>query len=159
PGKLVGIVVDDKEAKLVGQWKPSTYIRPYVGEGYLSDDRTGKGEKSAKFTPNLPKTGDYEVYISYTAAKGRSTNTPVTVRFAEGEKTVLVNQEEPPKLDGLFRSVGKYRFEAGTGGWVTISNKGTTGYVIVDAVRFVPAGALEKDTEMAMGVPDEVRKK
>ncbi len=158
PGKLVGITVDDKQAKLVGVWKPSTYARPYVGEGYIHDDKAGKGEKSVAFTPKLPKAGEYEVYISYTASKGRATNTPVTIRSADGEKTVHVNQEETPKLDGLFRSVGKYRFEAGTTGSVTISNKGTTGHVIVDAVRFVPAGALADDKEMAMGVPDEVRR-
>ena len=57
-----------------------------------------------------------------------------------GEKTVYVNQEQKPKIDGLFRSVGKFRFEAGTSGSVTITNKDTDGYVIVDAVRFVPAG-------------------
>jgi hypothetical protein len=157
PAKLVGITVDNTEAKLVGFWKPSTFSRPYVGDGYIHDDRTGKGEKSATFTPSLPKAGEYEVFISYTATKGRSTNTPVTIRSAEGEKTVRVNQQEPPKLDGLFRSVGKYRFDAGNKGSVTISNKDTVGHVIVDAVRFVPAGALEKDVEMAMGIPAEVK--
>jgi hypothetical protein len=156
--KLVGIVVDDKEAKLVGKWKASTFSRPYVGTGYIHDDKSGKGEKSATFTPNLPRAGEYEVFISYTATRGRSTTTPVLIRSAEGEKVVLVNQEEKPLLDGLFRSVGKYRFTAGSAGSVTISNKGTTGYVIVDAVRFVPTGDLDKDTERAMGVPAEVRK-
>jgi hypothetical protein len=159
PGGLAGITIDDKDAKLVGQWKASTFSRPYVGDGYIHDDKTGKGEKSATFTPKLPKAGEYEVYISYTAAKGRSTNTPVIVKCAEGEKTVLVNQEEPPKLDGLFRLVGKFRFGGAGDESVTLSNKGTTGYVIVDAVRFVPAGALGNDPEMAMGVPPDVKAK
>ncbi|MBY0523025.1 MAG: DUF1553 domain-containing protein [Gemmataceae bacterium] len=157
PGKLVGITVDDKEAKLVGTWKSSMFSRPYVGEGYIHDDKTGKGEKSATFTAKLPKAGEYEVFISYTATKGRSTNTPVTIKSADGEKTVLVNQELAPKLDGLFHSVGKFRFAAGDAGSVTISNKDTTGYVIVDAVRWVPVGALGNDPEMAMGVPTEVK--
>ena len=159
PTQLIGITVDDKEAKLVGTWKPSVYSRPYVGDGYIHDDKTGNGEKSATFTPKLPKAGEYEVFISYTGTKGRATNTPVTVRGADGEKTVLVNQELPPKLDGLFHSVGTFKFAAGTAGSVTISNKDTTGYVIVDAVRFVPTGALGKDPEMAMGVPSEVKDK
>jgi hypothetical protein len=159
PTKLVGVTVDDKEAKVVGPWKASTYSKPYVGEGYIHDDKQQKGEKSVTFTPKLPKEGDYEVYISYTASKGRSTNTPVTVRFADGEKTVVVNQEETPKLDGLFRSIGTFKFKAGSEGSVTIENKGTVGYVIVDAVRFIPAGALESEPEMAMGVPEEVKAK
>ncbi|MBL8796994.1 MAG: DUF1553 domain-containing protein, partial [Planctomycetia bacterium] len=157
PGTLLGVTVDDKEAKLVGYWKPSTFSRPYVGDGYIHDDKTGKGEKSVIFTPKLPKAGEYEVYISYTATKGRSTKTPVTVKSAEGEKTVIINQEEPPKLDNLFRLVGKYRFNAGSESTVTISNKDTDGYVIVDAVRFVPTGALGNDPEMAMGVPALVK--
>jgi hypothetical protein len=153
PGSLLGITVDDKEAKLVGTWKPSVFSRPYVGEGYIHDDKTGKGEKSATFTPKLPKAGEYEVYVSYTATKGRSTKTPVIVKSAEGEKTVIINQEEAPKLDNLFRLVGKFKFSAGSDNSVTISNKDTDGYVIVDAVRFVPTGALGNDPEMAMGVP------
>jgi hypothetical protein len=157
--KLVGIVIDDKEAKLVGKWKPSTYTRPYVGEGYLTDDKSGKGEKAAIFTPKIPKTGDYEVYISYTPGTNRATNVPVIIHSAEGEKTVLVDQTRAPKVDGLFRLLGKFKFEAGTSGTVTISNKDTTGYVLVDAVRLVPTGGLEKDVEMAMGVPGEVRQK
>ena len=157
--KLVGIVVDDKEAKLVGAWKPSTFTRPYVGEGYLHDDKSGKGEKTATFVPKLPRAGEYEVHVAYTAAKGRATNVPITIRFAGGEKTVALNQEEKPTLDGLFRSVGTYRFDAGNAGAVVIANRDTVGHVIVDAVRFVPSGALENDKEMAMGVPLEVRQR
>ncbi len=157
PGALVGITVDDKDAKRVGMWRASMFSRPYVGEGYIHDDKSGKGEKSVIFTPKLPKAGEYEVFVSYTATKGRSTNTPVTVKYADGEKTILVNQEETPKLDGMFHSVGKFRFAAGSTGTVTISNKDTTGYVIVDAVRWVPVGALGNDPEMAMGVPTEVK--
>jgi hypothetical protein len=158
PDKLPGIVVDDQDAKLVGQWKRSTYVRPYVGTGYLTDDKAGKGEKAVIFTPRLPKAGEYEVHVAYTAASNRSTNTPVTIRFAGGEKTVVLNQTERPPLGGLFQSVGTYRFDAGTAGSVTIANKGTTGYVIVDAVRFVPAGALAKVKETAEGIPAEVRR-
>ncbi|MCS6850199.1 MAG: DUF1553 domain-containing protein, partial [Gemmataceae bacterium] len=159
PSRLIGFTVDDKEAQLIGTWKPSTFSRPYVGDGYIHDDKSGKGEKSATFTPKLPKAGEYEVFLAYTPGKGRATNVPVTIRHASGETTVRVNQEERPPLDNLFRSVGTFRFEAGSSGSVTISNQGTIGYVIVDAVRFVPTGALGKDPEMAMGVPAEVKEK
>jgi hypothetical protein len=157
PGALLGITVDDKDAKLVGSWKASVYTKPYVGEGYIHDDKTGKGEKSATFTPKLPKAGEYEVLVSYTVGGTRATNTPVTVAFDGGEKTVVVNQTKPPKIDGLFHSVGKFKFKAGTEGSVTITNKDTDGHVIVDAIRFVPVGELAKNPEMEMGVPAEVK--
>jgi hypothetical protein len=157
PAQLVGVTVDDKDAHFVGYWKPSTYGRPYVGDSYVHDDKSDKGKKSATFTPDLPKAGAYEVFLAYTTGANRSKNTPVTIRHADGEKKILVNQREEPKLDGLFRSLGVFRFEAGKKGSVVISNEETTDYVIVDAVRFVPAGALGRDPEMAMGVPTEIK--
>jgi hypothetical protein len=159
PARLAGVVVDDKDAKLVGQWKASTFSRPYVGEGYKHDDRSGKGEKSATFTPDLPKAGDYEVFLSYTPGAGRATNIPVTITHAGGTAELKVDQTRKPTLDGLFHPVGTFRFDAGKAGSVTISNKGTTGHVILDAVRFVPAGALANEPEMAMGVPAEVKER
>jgi cytochrome c553 len=156
---LVGIVVDDSEAKVVGQWKPSTFTKPYVGTGYLTDDKAGKGEKSVIYTPKLPKAGEYDVQISYTPGGNRANNVPVTIQCADGEKNVVLDETKPVKLDGLFVSVGKFKFEAGNKGSVTIGTKGTEGYVLADAVRFVPKGALENDAEMAMGVPADVRTK
>jgi Protein of unknown function (DUF1553)/Protein of unknown function (DUF1549)/Planctomycete cytochrome C len=157
PSRLAGITVDDKDAKLVGAWKPSTFTKPYVGDGYLHDDKAGKGEKSATFTPKLPKAGDYEVLVSYTPGTSRARKVPIAVHCAEGEKAVTLDQQPAPKVDNLFQPIGRFHFEAGEQGSVTISNKGTEGHVIVDAVRFVPVGTLD-EKEMAMGVPEEVRK-
>jgi cytochrome c553 len=157
PGKLVGFVVDDSQARLIGTWKASTFSRPYVGVGYVHDDRSGKGEKSAVFTPKLPKAGLYDVLISYTTGASRANNVPVSVRHAEGTAEVLVDQTKKPAIDGLFHKIGTYSFAAGDAAQVTISNRGTTGHVIVDAVRFVPTGELAKDPEMAMGVLPEVK--
>jgi hypothetical protein len=47
-----------------------------------------------------------------------------------------INQRRPPPIDGAFVSVGEYEF--GERGVVEISNAGTDGHVIVDAVQFVP---------------------
>jgi hypothetical protein len=160
PGSLPGITVDDKDAKLTGMWKASTFVKPYVGEGYIHDDKTGKGEKSATFTPKLPKAGEYEVLISYTTGNTRDKAVPVTVIYDGGEKTLTVDQTQQPKIDGLFHSLGKFKFRAGSEGSVTISNKGTEGHVIADAVRFIPAGELAKNPEMGemgMGVPADVK--
>jgi cytochrome c553 len=157
PGKLIGITVDDPDAKAVGMWKASTFTKPYVGAGYVHDDKAGKGQKSITFTPKLPKPGEYEVLVSYTGGPGRATNVPVTVVFDGGEKTVALDQSKPGKIDGLFQPVGTFKFKAGSDGSVTLSNKGTEGHVIADAVRFVPAGELAKDPEMGMGVPADVK--
>ena len=137
--ELPGVVVDESEAELVGRWQYSTHTPPYVGVGYLHDQKDGKGEKSVTYTPQLPRTGEYEVRVSHCYNVRRSTNTPVTVHHAKGETLVRINQQETPPFDRLFRSIGRYRFRAGTDGWVKISTQDTDGkYVIADAVQFIP---------------------
>ncbi len=137
--KLAGIVVDDTAARKNGTWKDSTYVSSYVGKGYVHDNKEGKGEFSVVYTPDLPAAGNYEVRISYTPGNGRARSVPITVRYTGGEKTIRVNQETKPPIDNLFVSLGRYQFEKGRAGSVTISTKGTDGYyVIADAVQFIP---------------------
>jgi len=141
PTKLKGIVVDETQAKLIGVWQYSTHTPPYVGLGYLHDQKKGKGEKAVIFTPDLPKAGRYEVRLSHCYNIRRSTNTPVTIHHAEGEKTIRINQQQIPAHNKLFRSLGTFHFDHGKSGWVKISNDGTDGkYVIADAVQFLFVG-------------------
>ena len=139
PKRLPGIVVDETEAVLVGKWQYSTHTPPYVGLGYLHDQKSRKGESSVTFKPDLPIAGTYEVRLSHCYNIRRSTNTPVTIHHADGDTTVRINQQEIPQHDRLFRSLGTFRFAAGKHGWVRISTAGTDGkYVIADAVQFLP---------------------
>ncbi len=145
PASLPGIVVDETAAKLVGKWQYSTHTPPYVGLGYLHDQKEGKGEKSVTFVPDLPAEGLYEVRIAHCYNIRRATNTPVTIHHADGETTVRINQQETPQHDRLFRTLGKFRFAAGRDGWVRISNEGTDGkYVIADAVQWLPVAQPSK---------------
>ncbi|QDV20082.1 Xanthan lyase precursor [Gimesia panareensis] len=141
PTKLKGIVVDETQAKLIGTWQYSTHTPPYVGLGYLHDQKQGKGEKAVIFTPDLPRTGRYEVRLSHCYNIRRSINTPVTIHHADGEKTIRINQQQIPEHNKLFRTLGTFRFDQGKSGWVKISNDGTDGkYVIADAVQFLYVG-------------------
>ncbi len=143
PAKLAGIVVDETEAKLIGQWQYSTHTPPYVGLGYLHDMKAGKGAKSATFTPALPKAGWYEVRLAHCHNVRRTAKAPVIIRHADGETVVHVNQQEQPEIEHLFRSLGTFRFAAGRDGWVRVSNEGTERdkVVIADAVQFLPSAA------------------
>ncbi|MFQ5731266.1 MAG: FAD-dependent oxidoreductase, partial [Planctomycetaceae bacterium] len=101
-----------------------------------------KAEKTAVFTPSIPKSGRYEVRISYTPHRNRATNVKVTVTHAEGTAVHTINQRRKPSK-GSFRSLATYRFLAGKAGRITVSATGTNGYVIVDAVQLLrvkPAG-------------------
>lgn len=140
PAALPGIVVDETAARLVGDWQYSTHTPPYVGLGYLHDMKSGKGEKSVTFTPRLPAAGWYEVRLAHCYNARRSTRAPVTIRHAGGETRLRVNQQQEPPHGRLFRTLGTYRFEAGSHGWVRVSNEGTEPdkVVIADAVQFLP---------------------
>ncbi|MCH8829377.1 MAG: DUF1549 domain-containing protein, partial [Planctomycetes bacterium] len=137
--KLPGIVVDDVDAKLVGNWKKSVFQKRYVGAGYVHDEKKEKGKKSITFTPNLPTAGKYEVRIAYAGGNGRARKVPVEVQSADGMKTVYVDQFRQPRIGGLFHSLGTFRFAVGRNGFVRISNKGTSEFVIADAVQFLRA--------------------
>ncbi len=147
PKTLPGIVLDETEAVLEGKWQYSTHTPPYVGIGYLHDQKSGKGKKSVTWTVELPSSGTWEVRVSHCTNIRRATNTPVTIHHADGFETVVINQQDVPEHEHLFRTLGKFRFEAGKPAMVVISNSGTnpTKVAIADAVQFLPVGDQSAD--------------
>lgn len=133
--KLPGLVLDNTDAKLTGDWTHSASTSGFVGADYLHDNNTAKGDCRAEFAFKIPKSGSYEVRIAYTVNPNRATNVPVTITSADGEKTVKLDQKKETK-EG-FRSLGKFSFDPSQSAKVVISNAGTDGYVIVDAVQLV----------------------
>ncbi|HEY2840495.1 MAG TPA: DUF1553 domain-containing protein, partial [Pirellulales bacterium] len=152
---LPGVVVDDTQAKVVGEWTRSTSSKPYIGAGYLHDQDDKKGAKTVTFTPELAKTGRYEIRLAYSPGGNRSAKVPVTVFSGDGEKTIHVNMQEAPTVEGRFVSLGEYRCEAAGQNFVLVANEGTRGHVIVDAVQFLPldgaVAASDKTTSAARG--------
>src|SRR5260370_20717314 len=114
----------------------STAIGEYVGAGYRKDGITDKGKKPARFTFKLERPGRYDVRVAYTPNPNRATNVPVAFSSSYGETTVKFNERDKPEKDGLH-SLGVYRFDKTT--TIPISNAGTDGFVVIDAVQFVPA--------------------
>jgi hypothetical protein len=135
--KLGGIVLDDVDAALTGFEAQGTTASPYLGQGYVHDGDADKGKQKAVFKTKLPESGSYEVRIGYSALGNRASNVPVKIQSAEGEKIVTLNEKKKGSIDGFLEPVGVYRFEAGKEAVVEISNEGTDGHVIVDAVQWV----------------------
>ncbi len=151
--QLPGIVVDDTQAKKVGEWQLSQFTKSFVGDGYAHDQNQDKGRKTITFLPELPAAGKYEVRLAYTPGTNRATNVPVTVFSADGEFTVNVNQQLPPPLDGHFVTLGQYRFELNGQGFVIVGNDATDGHVIADAVQFIPVEQLAQAAKPAAEKP------
>ncbi len=136
--KLAGIVLDDGAAERQGFEQTSSAIPPYVGDGYRHDGGHDRGRQRARYTPELPKAGKYEVRISYSPGSNRASNVPVIVHHAESETTLTVNQRKAPTLDRAFVSLGTFRFDKGKTGYVEIRNTDADGHVIIDAVQWLP---------------------
>jgi len=139
PDDLEGVVLDDAEAEFTGSWQASSASKKFVGLGYRHDGKTGDGQAIARFSTKLPKTGRYQVRFGYTPNRNRASNVRVEVQHAGGSQTFTVNQRLLPPEDGLFLPLGVFDFRAGTPAVVTVSNRDADGYVVVDAVQWVPA--------------------
>ena len=137
PAKLPGIVVDDSAAKLTGKWVESGAAQDFIGTGYQHEGQAKDGQASARFETKLPKSGSYEVRLAYPPNANRASKVPVEIIHASGKATVVVNQRQPPPIDGLFLSLGTYDFTAEQPAAVVISNAGTDGYVVIDAVQWL----------------------
>jgi hypothetical protein len=134
PKNLPGIVLDDADAKQTGHWAESFSSTWRVGKGYAHDSNAGKGESTAVFTPESPTAGDYEIILFNAPNQNRASNVPVTVSIpGQPAKTVKVDQKSKGEI-----SLGKFKLPAGKTATVTISNKETDGYVILDGVQFKP---------------------
>jgi cytochrome c553 len=154
--ELPGIVLDDAQAKKVGFWRHSTSVKGFIGDGYLHDDNAEKGTKTLTFTPDFAKPGRYEVRIAYTPGANRANKVPVHILHLDGEFTGHIDERQSPAIDGRFVSVGTFRFDTSGQWYVIISNEGTDGHVIVDAVQFLPedqASGERKPPDTGKGKP------
>jgi len=141
---LAGVVIDDVDAHKTGEWQESTHSGRWVGAGYIHDRKEQRGEKAVRFETVLPEGGDYEVRLSYSSGDSRNPAVPVTVSAGGRSATFQLDQRPVPEHDGLFETVGVVPVEKGATATVEIRNDGEdTGYVIVDAVQWLPVEAAE----------------
>ncbi len=133
--RMPGIVVDDLDAKRTGGWSFGAAVgNEIIGHSYSHDGDTGKGKSTMTFESKMPKSGDVEVILFAPAAGNRATKVPLTIsRNGKEVKTLLVNQRT-----GTGKiSLGTFAFSKGDIATVTVSNTGTAGHVVADAVQFL----------------------
>ncbi|QDT28308.1 FAD-dependent oxidoreductase [Gimesia panareensis] len=138
PETLKGIVVDDSQAKLTGHWTTSRSSKKYVASGYSHESNTKDGKAAARFETKVPQAGRYEVRYAYPPNTNRSSQVKVTIHHAGGTAAKTINQKEKPPLDGVFVSLGEYEFTPDQQAVVEVSNADANGYVIIDAVQWIP---------------------
>jgi len=134
--RVSGIYCGDENAKMEGDWHFNDKVSPRVGKGYHHDDGTKCGTKTATYTLDIPKAGEYEVRLIYVPLSNRATNVPVEVHSADGVKTLTVNQQKCAQTP--FQPIGTFQFEEGKGkAKIVISNKNVNGHVLLDGVQLL----------------------
>jgi hypothetical protein len=113
---------------------------PLPNGPYWTDGNSGKGTKSVKFSPVISTNGYYDVYAWWVYASNRATNAPVDIVSASATNRVYLNQQI--NCTNWVKIASSNYFNVGTGGSVTIRNDGIAGYVIANAVQWMPLGNL-----------------
>ena len=145
PKNLPGIVLDDVDATLTGHWARSTNFKPYVGRGYIHDERKGDGKSTATFRFKAPTSGPYQVLMTYSAHETRAKNVPVTVSSEAHRKSFVVDQTRPLPTGKRFRPIGTIDLKANAETVIQITNINTAGFVILDALQLLPINPESKN--------------
>ncbi|MCA9137106.1 MAG: FAD-dependent oxidoreductase [Planctomycetales bacterium] len=137
PASLEGIVVDDLQAELTGEWASGTTANRYVGHSYKY--APGDSGAQATFTLKVPESGRYKVLVGASPAderfKNRSQSAPVEVHV--GDQTIRQQVNYQGTEDRQFVPVGIVRVEKDQDIKVVVLTEGAKGLVHLDAVQLL----------------------
>lgn len=135
------IVVDDDHGApgftTTGEWTLSEYSGYNGGEYHFFIGTSPLA--TATWTPDIPVSDFYDVYAIFLPSPNRATVVPYTIEHRDGTTEVSISQYAPnyPPVDEVH--LGEFYFNEGASGSVTLSNTGSSGVYIADAIRFVTA--------------------
>jgi hypothetical protein len=133
---LIQIIMDDDEAIYVGTW-PLISNNSCAYEGDFRYNDAGTGSETATWIPNMPESGNYDVYVRWIAHSNRASNAPYTVFYDGGSDTVY----KDCRVNGCqWNLLGTYSFAAGTSGYIQLTDN-ADGYVNADAIMITISGA------------------
>ena len=153
---LPGIVVDNPEAKVTGRWSKSDGVTNHVGTEYLFSGTRGN---KVVYPVAFPDEGRYEVRMTVAQHPNRAPKAMVTVFHKDGSKSFRIDQRKAPgsfnkeRSDGYFQSLGFFEFPAGQCDAVEIAVQDGGGFVVADAVQFLPVAKDTKVTPMQLVKP------
>jgi hypothetical protein len=130
----IGVVVDDESAELTGTWTQSSAVGNFVGSGYRHDGNTST-PASAGFHAKLPHAGMYELRVYFPPHANRSTQTLVQFDALDGARSLRISQRQLDAGRAYFL-LGRFQFARETS--LRISNLAADGYVVIDAVEWIP---------------------
>ncbi|MCX7717302.1 MAG: phosphodiester glycosidase family protein [Candidatus Sumerlaeaceae bacterium] len=121
-------------------------VTPGIGSRYGSTYRSVAGAKSATVSPNFPRAGNYNVYVTWGAGSNRRNPITYKVNHTSGTSVFLIDQTATANVWVRLGS-GPFPFAAGPGGTVVMSNENidVSGSMYISAVKFehVPDAAVD----------------
>jgi hypothetical protein len=138
PASLPGLILDDAQAELSGEWERSTNFKPHVGTGYLHDEQRSDGKSRAVFRFKVPANGEFELRMAYSAHPTRTTRLPVKLTNGPQVQTFTVDQTIALPSGDAFRTIGTVRLRRDGDYVLEVTNKDTGGFAIVDAFQLLP---------------------
>lgn len=140
---LPGIVLDDSNAKLTGNWSRSTNFKPYIEVGYVfsgekGSEQIGNGEATATFQFKATKSGRYQVRMAYSPHDSRARNVPIVITSEPHHATLMVDQTQALPAGQLFRVIGEVDLAESSETIIQVTNANTSGFVILDALQLIP---------------------
>ena len=103
----------------------------------LIPDRRADGQSIATFRFRARKSGTYDVRMAYSAHETRAKRVPVTIVSGDRKTELTVDQTLPLPAGQAFRAIGRVELKADVESTLTVTNVGTSGFVILDAVQLL----------------------
>jgi len=134
------LIVDNRDVAsyftVEGDWTIGSGGQDYEDNVHWA--RKGDGSSKAFWSPQIPRSGKYAVFIWYGAdpANDHATNAPFTVKHKKGTDQFSVNLKTNV---GQWNLLGEFIFKKGYSGYVMTTND-ADGNVLADAVKFVYEG-------------------
>jgi DNA/RNA endonuclease YhcR with UshA esterase domain len=135
------VVLDNDDAGVTfeGDWSEPKNAPVYFGKpGHVPYRQAATSKKEtahARYTPKIPEAGFYPVYAWTSSGGDRATDQLYRVKHAGGTTEVTVNHR---RVGSGLVYLGTYYFEAGSNGYVDISNRSDSegSIVVADIIRF-----------------------
>ncbi|OQP46034.1 xanthan lyase [Niastella populi] len=141
-GSTPEVMVDNDDRKNVtakGAWQ--VLKKGAYGHSMFIDSSKGASLKSVRFTPQLSKTGAYQIYIYIPKLKGMASQVPISISTISGIKKIVIKPAEvivEGQTSGEWVSIGTYRLAKNKQSFVEIQNAKADGYMPADAILFIP---------------------
>jgi hypothetical protein len=139
PKSFDGVVIDDVQAELKGNWKSGEAGKRFVGYGYKYAS-PGSGAQ-ATFTIKAPKSGRFQILVGSSPVddpfENRSKAAPVEIRV--GDRVIRKRVNYRGTEDRQFVPVGIVELEKDQPVRVVVLTDGAKGLIHLDAVQMVQA--------------------